>query len=65
MSNILHTYTSYQLANGKWVPKVTEREYLPNEVKERFYTWEELFDSKKEADEFAKTKVDANEAATH
>lgn len=57
MSKIIITYTSYQLQSGKWKPKMTEREYFSDKIEERTYTWDELFDSKKEADEFVKTKT--------
>lgn len=55
--NIEIVYKSYQLANTKWVPNIIEREYLPNEVKEQPYSWDEQFDTKEEADAFARTKI--------
>lgn len=58
MNNETVTYVSYQLQNGKWVPCARLREYLSESVKERDLTWDELFDSRKEADEFAQTKLD-------
>lgn len=58
--NVEVSYTSYQLANMKWVAQIKERKFFPNEIKEQTYAWNEQFDTKKEADDFAKTKV--NEA---
>ncbi|MCA9348235.1 hypothetical protein KC867_02400 [Candidatus Saccharibacteria bacterium] len=55
--NIKKSYESYQLANNKWVPKVKVREYLPDKVLEQSYSWDEHFDTKKEADAFARTKA--------
>lgn len=56
--NMNISYNSYQLANAKWVPNVIKREYLPDEVKEQAFTWDELFDTKKEADDFARSKIE-------
>jgi hypothetical protein len=52
------TYTSYQLQSGKWVPSVKVRQYLPTEIKEQTFTWEEQFDSKQAADDYAKGKAE-------
>jgi hypothetical protein len=57
MNNKRLMYTSYQLQNGKWTPRVKVREYISGDIKEQDFTWNEFFDSKKEADEFAKSKI--------
>jgi hypothetical protein len=50
---------SYQLQNGKWVPRVLVRTYLPNQINEQTFNWEDKnFATKKEADEFAKRKIE-------
>lgn len=61
MNNELTTYTSYQLQNGKWRPQARIRQYVPEGVNEQDFTWDELFDSKKEADEFVESKLKPSE----
>jgi hypothetical protein len=58
MNNKQLIYTSYQLQSGKWTPRVKVREFLSDGIKEQDFTWDELFNSKEEADKFAKAKVE-------
>jgi hypothetical protein len=58
MNNKQPIYTSYQLQSGKWTPRVKVREFLSDGIKEQDFAWEELFDSKEEADKFAKMKTE-------
>lgn len=50
--------SSYPLANGKWVPRVTERLHTGDKILEKKHdNWDEQFDTEEEAKLFVAARI--------
>jgi hypothetical protein len=59
MTQIQLIPSSYKLANGKWVPRITRRVHVGGEIHEsKLENWDEKFDTKEMVDAFVRAEIE-------